>query len=46
MVLGPGSVTSDALRGLNFTGTLAQNIYHKRHTTADTAGNSLTIQAG
>lgn len=37
---------TDTNDGLNFIGTIAQNIYHKRHTTSNTAGNNLTIQAG
>lgn len=47
IIIGNASSTlSDTLDGLNFLGTVAQNIYHKRHTTADTAGNNLTITAG
>lgn len=40
--IGTGSPTSD----LSFGGNAARKIWLERHTTADTAGNNLTFQAG
>ena len=44
--MGQSGTTTDTNDGFNLIGTIPQYVYHKRHTTADTAGNNLTIQAG